>query len=87
MRVCKYFNGVKIRFIAAIRCLVYPHYILVAWKKCEDRDIDFRITHKGIELPEAVHRLKVDAVEILQNECDEEDAVFEAIGLIRKHGK
>jgi hypothetical protein len=84
----KAFKGWRIRVVSAVRCLFYRHYVLVAWEKCEDGDLDFRVTHKGVELPEAVHRLKVDAVEILQGQCDQEDAVFEAIALTRrKDGK
>jgi len=42
-----------------------------------------KISHKGVELPEAVHRLKVDAVEILQDRCDQDDAIDEVNALIK----
>ena len=80
----KKWEGFKIRGISAFRCLWCRHFILVVWERCEDGDLDFRITHKGVELPEAVHRLKIDAVDILQGKWDEDDAVFEAIGLIKR---
>jgi hypothetical protein len=84
MKIQKYWKGVKIRVVSALRCLFREKFILVSWVRCEDGDLDFNIIHKGVELPEAVHRLKVDAVEILQDKCDEEDAVFEAIALTKK---
>jgi hypothetical protein len=83
MKIKKVWKGVKIRVISMLRCLFYKQFILVAWSRCKDGDLDFHITHKGVNLPDAVHRLKVDAVEILQDKCDEEDAVFEAIGLVK----
>jgi hypothetical protein len=51
---------------------------------CEDGQIDFQITHKGIPVSEAVHRLKVDAYEILQNKSDQDDAIDEVNALIKK---
>jgi hypothetical protein len=87
MKIKKWWKGVKIRVICSIRCLFYKQFILVAWSRCKDGDLDFRITHKGVNLPDAVHRLKVDAVEILQNQCDQEDAVFAAIDITRRNHK
>jgi hypothetical protein len=84
MKIQKALKGMGVRIISALRCLRGRHFILVSWSRCEDGDLDFRISHKGVELPEAVHRLRVDAVEILQDKCDEEDAVFEAIELMKK---
>jgi hypothetical protein len=78
----KAFKGWKIRIKSALRCLRYSHYVLVCWEKEEDGDLDFRISHKGVELSEAVHRLKVDAVEILQNICDQDSAIDEANNLV-----
>ena len=80
---CKAFVGCKIRINAALRCLLKKHYVLVCWDRCEDGELDFRISHKGVELPEAVHRLGVDAVEILQDICDQEDALYQANQIIR----
>jgi hypothetical protein len=77
------FKAWKIRLTSACRCLFYPHYVLVCWEKCPDGDIDFKITHKGVELPDAIHRLKVDACEILQDICDQNDAIDEANSLIK----
>jgi hypothetical protein len=79
----KAFKGWKIRLNSAFRCLIYPHYVLVCWEKCPDGDIDFKITHKGVELLDAIHRLKVDACEILQDICDQNDAIDAANALIR----
>ena len=76
------FKGWKIRINSAIRCLMRKHYVLVCWEKCADGEIDFRITHKGVELPEAVHRLRVDAAEILEDICDQNDAIDEANEII-----
>jgi hypothetical protein len=73
----------RIRFTAAFRCLKCKHYVLVCWEKCEDGDIDFRISHKGVELPEAVHRLKVDAAEILQDICDQNSALDETDKILK----
>lgn len=77
------FKGWKIRIRSACRCLFFKHYVLVCWEKCEDGELDFKISHKGVELTEAVHRLGVDAVEILQNVCDQDDAVDEINGLLK----
>jgi hypothetical protein len=77
------YRWLKIRLVSAWRCLFYPHYVLVCWEKCEDGDIDFKISHKGVELPEAVHRLKVDAVEILQDRCDQDDAIDEVNTMLK----
>lgn len=78
------FRGFKIRLTSAIRCLRGKHYILVCWSKEQDGDLNFRISHKGVELTEAVHRLKVDAVEILQDICDQDSALDEVEGIIGK---
>ena len=64
-----YSKGWKIRLKSALRCLFYRRYILVCWKECEDGDLDFKVTHQGVKLPEAVHRVKVDAAEILQQQA------------------
>jgi hypothetical protein len=88
MKIQRALKGIGVRVTSALRCLRGRHFILVSWSRCKDGDLDFRITHKGVNLPDAVHRLKVDAVEILQNQCDQEDAVFEAIDITRrKDGK
>lgn len=79
----KVFKGWRIRIISFWRCLRRPHFILVSWKRCPDGDIDFKITHKGVELPEAIHRLKVDAVEILQDICDQDSALDEIDSILR----
>lgn len=60
-------TGLKVRLLSALRCLTYRKYVLVVWEKCEDGELDFHITHKGISVHEAIHRLKVDAYEILEN--------------------
>jgi hypothetical protein len=80
----KAFKGWRIRFVSAARCLFYKKYVLVCWMDCEDGQIDFQITHKGIPVSEAVHRLKVDAYEILENKCDGDDAIDEVNALIYK---
>lgn len=80
----KSFVGWKIRINAAWRCLRKKHYVLVCWDRCEDGDIDFKISHKGVELTEAVHRLKVDAAEILQDICDQNDALDEVGEILGK---
>lgn len=79
-----YSKGWKIRLKSALRCLFYRRYILVCGKECEDGDLDFKVTHKGVKLPEAVHRVKVDAAEILQQQCDEETALIEVNSLVNK---
>lgn len=76
--------GLKIRLLSALRCLFSERFVLVCWVKEPDGDNTFTITHKGVTLPEAVHRLKVDAVEILQDQCDQEDAIYEASQIINK---
>ena len=76
-------KGWKIRLNSAFRCLFYPHYVLVCWEKCPDGDVDFKISHKGADLPTAIHRLKVDAVEILQDRCDQDDAIDEANAILK----
>lgn len=68
-------KGWRIRATSALRCLLQPHYVLVTWTRAQDGDLDFRITHKGAEITEAIHRLKVDAAEILQDICDQEDGL------------
>ena len=78
--LCK---GWKVRINAAFRCLRQPHFVLVCWDKCEDGDIDFKISHKGVELPEAAYRLRVDAAEILQEISDQEDALYETRELLK----
>jgi hypothetical protein len=70
-------RGMRIRLRSALRCLFGNHYVLVCWERCEDGELDFKISHKGVELPEAMHRLKVDAVDILQDRCDQDDAIDE----------
>jgi len=84
MKIQRALKGMGVRIISALRCLRGRHFILVTWSRCEDGDLDFRISHKGVELPEAVHRLKVDAVEILQDKCDEETALMEVNSLVNK---
>lgn len=74
-KACK---GFRVRINSAIRCLLKKHYVLVCWNRCEDGEIDFKISHKGVELSEAVHRLKVDAAEILQDIHDQNSAVNQA---------
>lgn len=69
---------------AAFRCLRYKQFVLVCWTKCEDGDLDFRISHKGVEISEAVHRLKVDAVEILSDILDQNAALDEVNAIITK---
>ena len=71
----KYLRGWCTRINAAIRCLLKKHYVLVCWDRCQDGELDFKITHKGVELTEAVHRLKMDAAEILQDICDQDTAL------------
>lgn len=71
------FKGWKVRLSAAFRCLFYRHFILVCWVRESDGDLTFKISHKGVELEEAVHRLRVDAVEILQDICDQNSALDE----------
>ena len=80
---CGPFYGFKIRLTAALRCLSYKHFILVAWTREEDGDLNFRICHKGVELTEAVHRLGVDAVEILQDINDQNLAIDEANEILK----
>lgn len=77
------FQGWKIRLNAAWRCLGKSHYVLVCWDRCEDGDLDFKISHKGVELLEAVHRLRVDAAEILQDICDQNDFLEEVHEIIK----
>jgi hypothetical protein len=79
----KVFRGWRIRINAAWRCLRKNHYVLVCWVKCDDGDIDFKISHKGVELPEAAYRLRVDAAEILQEISDQEDALYETRELLK----
>lgn len=59
--------GLRIRLVSAWRCLRRRKYVLVVWSECEDGELDFHVTHKGTTVPEAIHRLKVDAYEILEN--------------------
>lgn len=73
-----------IRLNAVWRCLRKKHYVLVCWDKCPDGDVDFKISHKGCELPEAVHRIGVDATEILQDLCDQETALLETSAILNK---
>ena len=68
-------RGIKIRLNAALRCLTNKHYVLVCWSREDDGDLSFRISHKGVDLSEAVHRLKVDAAEILQDIEDQNLAI------------
>jgi hypothetical protein len=70
-------RGWAIRINAAWRCLRKKQYVLVCWDKCEDGDVDFKISHKGADLPTCIHRLKVDAVDILQDMADQESALIE----------
>lgn len=77
-------KGWKIRLNAAYRCLCLKHYVLVCWERCEDGELDFKISHKGVEISEAVYRLKVDAVEILQDICDQNSALDEADAILNK---
>lgn len=77
------FKGWKIRVNAAWRCLRKSHYVLVCWDRCEDGQLDFKISHKGVELTEAVHRLGVDAVEILEDIRDQNDALDEVHEMIK----
>lgn len=74
-KLCK---GWWVRIDSACRCLRRRQFVLVCWQKAEDGQIDFNITHKGAQLSECIHRLGVDAVEILQDICDQEDALDEA---------
>lgn len=69
--------------MSAARCLFYKKYVLVCWMDCEDGQIDFQITHKGIPVSEAVHRMKVDAYEILQDIEDQNDAVDVARDILK----
>lgn len=78
------FRGWKIRMRSAFRCLFNKHYVLVCWKREDDGDLTFKITHKGVELEEAVHRLQVDAVEILQDICDQDSAMDGVNEIINK---
>lgn len=75
--------GWNVRIISAVRCLIKKHFILVCWTKEKDGDLDFRISHKGVELTEAVHRLGVDAVEILQDICDQDSALDEVNDILK----
>lgn len=75
--------GWKIRLIAAFRCLSYKQFILVCWIKETDGDLSFRISHKGVELTEAIHRLGVDAVEILQDINDQNLAMDEVNEILK----
>lgn len=77
-------RGLGVRINAAWRCLRKKHYVLVCWDRCGDGEMDFRISHKGVELPEAVHRLGVDAVEILQDICDQNEALDEVDEILSK---
>jgi hypothetical protein len=79
----KAFKGWRIRLVSAARCLFYKKYVLVCWMDCEDGQIDFQITHKGIPVSEAVHRMKVDAYEILQDIEDQNDAVDVARDILK----
>lgn len=79
----KYLSGWKIRLVSAWRCLIYKKWVLVAWSECEDGELDFHVTHKGIPVHEAIHRLKVDAYEILQNVEDQNCALDEVHKLIK----
>jgi hypothetical protein len=80
----KALKGWEIRIRSALRCLFYKKYVLVCWTPCEDGDLDFKVTHKGIQVSEAVRRLKADAYEILQNKSDQDDAIDEVNALIKK---
>lgn len=80
----KPFKVWKIRINAAWRCLRKKHYVLVCWDNCPDGEVDFKITHKGVELPEAVQRIGVDATEILQDLCDQETALLETSKILNK---
>lgn len=77
-------KGFKVRWKAAIRCLRYKQFVLVCWTKCEDGDLNFRISHKGCEISEAAHRLKVDAAEILQDIQDQNLALEEVDNILSK---
>jgi hypothetical protein len=59
----------------------------VAWEKCEDGELDFRVSHKGVKLEEAVHRLRVDGAEILENALDQKKAVDEVNSLLNGQEK
>lgn len=76
--------GWRVRLTGAIRCLSKKHFILVCWVKEKDGDLTFNISHKGVELTEAVHRLQVDAVEILQDICDQDSALDGVNEIINK---
>lgn len=78
----KVLKGLRVRINAAIRCLFRKHYVLVCWKRCDDGEHDYKISHKGAELPETVLRLNV-AAEIVQDIDDQNEAVWE-IGNILK---
>lgn len=77
------FKGLRVRIDSAWRCLRRRQFVLVCWQKAEDGQIDFNITHKGTELSECIHRLGVDAVEILQDICDQEDAVDDVKDMLK----
>jgi hypothetical protein len=79
----KALKGWDIRIRSAVRCLYKPHFVLVTWVRCEDGEIDYRITHKGVPVSEAVHRLKVDAAEILQDIEDQNCAIDTARDLLK----
>jgi len=78
------FKGWKIRILSAFRCLFKTQYVLVCWDLCDDGEVDFKITHKGATVQQAVHRLKVDAVEILQDICDQESALDEIDDILKR---
>ena len=80
----KALKGWEIRIRSAARCLFYKKFVLVCWAPCEDGDLDFKVSHKGIPVSEAIYRLKVDAYEILQNKSDQDDAIDEVNALIKK---
>jgi hypothetical protein len=79
----KALKGWEIRIRSAVRCLFYKKYVLVCWAPCEDGDLDFKVSHKGILVSEAIHRLKVDAYEILQDIEDQNDAVDVARDILK----
>lgn len=78
----KFLIGMKVRFNSARRCLSAKKFFLMSWKKDGD-DILFSITHKGADLAEVLHRIRVDAIDMVQDKIDEEDAIFEAKQILR----
>lgn len=65
----------RVRVISAFRCLIYPHFVLVAWEKCDDNQMDYRIIHKGVNAGDAAHYLRHDACELLEEIAQENAAV------------